>query len=264
MSKDTSKAAQDGAETKSRVAVPWNPWLGLLFVLLLYYASQIVGGTLLSLYPILRHWSHAEAMDWVQNSPWAQFSFVVLVEAVTVGAVYLFVKRYGKSLASIGLKRPRWADLAYGLAALPAYFIIYLFAVNLATHLFSGFDVNQQQQIGFDGTQGGLPLILAFISLVVLPPLAEEIMVRGFLYSSLKKAMPVIYAVILTSVLFAVAHLPEGGASGPLYIAALDTFILSLVLIYLREITGSLWASITLHAAKNFVAFYTLFILHIR
>lgn len=264
MSKDISKAPKGGAETKSKSVVPWNPWLGLLFVLLLYYASQVVGGTLLSIYPVLQHWTHAEALDWLQNSAWAQFIFVVIVEAITVGAVYLFVKRYGRSLASIGLKRPRWSDLAYGLAALPVYFIIYLFAVNIATYLFSGFDVNQQQQIGFNSTQGGVPLTLAFISLVVLPPLAEEIMVRGFLYSSLKKAMPMIYAVILTSVLFAAAHLPEGGSSGPLYVAALDTFILSLVLIYLREATGSLWASITLHAAKNFVAFYTLFILHVH
>jgi len=58
--------------------------------------------------------------------------------------------------------------------------------------------------------------------------------------------------------------LPEGGAAGPLYIAALDTFILSLVLIYLREKTGSLWASITLHAVKNGVAFMALFVLHPR
>ncbi len=111
---------------------------------------------------------------------------------------------------------------------------------------------------------GSGPLILTFISLVILPPLAEEIMVRGFLYSSLKKAMPVAWAVIATSAIFAAAHLPEGGAAGPLYIAALDTFVLSLVLIYLREKTGSLWSSITLHMIKNGVAFVALFILHVR
>ena len=44
----------------------------------------------------------------------------------------------------------------------------------------------------------------------------------------------------------------------------LDTFILSLVLIYLREKTGGLWASITLHAFKNGVAFVALFALHIK
>jgi hypothetical protein len=105
---------------------------------------------------------------------------------------------------------------------------------------------------------------MTFISLVVLPPIVEEIMVRGFLYSTLKKAMPTVAAVLLTSAIFASAHLPEGGAAGPLYIAALDTFVLSLVLIYLREKTGSLWASITLHAAKNGVAFTVLFVLHIK
>ncbi len=111
---------------------------------------------------------------------------------------------------------------------------------------------------------GQAALALTFISLVILPPLAEEIMVRGFLYSTLKKAMRPIGAVILTSALFAAAHLPEGGAAGPLYIAALDTFILSLVLIYLREKTGGLWASITLHASKNGIAFLLLFVLHIK
>jgi membrane protease YdiL (CAAX protease family) len=89
-------------------------------------------------------------------------------------------------------------------------------------------------------------------------------MVRGFLYSTLKKALPTAGAVILTSLLFAGAHLPEGGAAGPLYIAALDTFVLSLILIYLREKTGSLWASITLHACKNGVAFLALFVFHAR
>jgi hypothetical protein len=88
-------------------------------------------------------------------------------------------------------------------------------------------------------------------------------MVRGFLYSSLKKALPVVWAVVLTSGIFAIAHLSGGGATGPLYIAALDTFVLSLVLIYLREKTGGLWASITLHAIKNGIAFMALFVFHL-
>lgn len=89
-------------------------------------------------------------------------------------------------------------------------------------------------------------------------------MVRGFLYTTLKKALKPIWAVLLTSALFAAAHLSEGGSSGLLWIGALDTFVLSLVLIYLREKTGGLWASITLHAIKNGIAFVTLFLLHGR
>ena len=70
-------------------------------------------------------------------------------------------------------------------------------------------------------------------------------------------------AVIGTSLLFAAGHLAEGGSAGLLYIAAIDTFSLSLVLIYLREKTDGLWASMTLHALKNGIAFVALFALHL-
>ena len=144
---------------------------------------------------------------------------------------------------------------------MPVYYVLYLLTVGLVSHFVPSLNVNQHQDIGFTNVHGFAPLLFTFISLVILPPITEEIMVRGFLYSSLKKGMPTIAAVIVTSAIFASAHLPEGGAAGPLYIAALDTFVLSLVLIFLREKTGSLWASITLHAFKNGVAFVALFVL---
>jgi membrane protease YdiL (CAAX protease family) len=167
-------------------------------------------------------------------------------------------------LAAIGLKKPRWSDLLHGLLAVPLYFLLYLIVVAVVSHFVPALNVDQKQEIGFDNVQGGAALVMTFISLVILPPLAEEIMVRGFLYSTLKKALPMIWAVILTSALFAAAHLSEGGSGGLLYIAALDTFVLSLILIYLREKTGSLWASITLHACKNGIAILALFLLHAR
>jgi len=45
-----------------------------------------------------------------------------------------------------------------------------------------------------------------------------------------------------------------------LWVAGIDTFILSLVLIYLREKTDSLYASIGLHMLKNTIAFLGLFV----
>jgi membrane protease YdiL (CAAX protease family) len=265
MSKDSSSsAAVSGQKPEAKASIPWNSWLGLLFIVLIYYASQILAGILLSVYPGLRHWSNSQALDWLNDSVGAQFVFILLAEACSIGAIYLFLKRYKLGFAAIGLKRPRWSDLFHGFLAVPVYFILYLLTVGIVSHFVPSLNVNQQQEIGFSSVQGALPLILTFISLVILPPLAEEIMVRGFLYSTLKKAMPAIAAVVLTSLLFAGAHLPEGGAAGPLYIAALDTFVLSLVLIYLREKTGSLWASITLHAIKNGVAFLALFVFHAR
>lgn len=267
MSSASSKLqpATASAKTTSIVArVPWNPWGGAAFVLLLFLGSQILASVAVELYPLFKHWSNQQTTTWLNNSVPAQFTYIFLAEALVVGAVYLFVRHYKKSLPIIGLRRPRWSDPAYGLAAVLPYFVLYLLTVGVVSSLVSGLNVNQQQQLGFNNVHGGLDLVLTFISLVILPPIAEEIMVRGFLYSSLKKALPTVWAVLLTSALFAAAHLPEGGAAGPLWIAALDTFVLSLVLIYLREKTGGLWASMTLHAIKNGIAFTALFALHAR
>lgn len=262
---DVPLAPETGPATTGRSPkVPWNPWWALLFAVVVFYGAQFAAGAVVTVYPWLKHWSSAQATDWLNNSVGAQFAFILLAEALTVGAIYYFLKRYKLGLSAIGLKRPRWRDLAYGLSAVLPYYLLYLLTVGVVGHFVTGLNVNQQQQIGFADVHGSVPLVLTFISLVILPPIAEEIMVRGFLYSSLKKALPLVWAVIGTSAIFAIAHLPEGGSAGPLYIAALDTFVLSLVLIYLREKTGSLWASITLHAIKNGIAFVALFAFHLR
>jgi hypothetical protein len=244
--------------------VPWNPGLAVLLVIVVYLASQFIAGLLVSLYPLSGHWSHARTFNWINNSVGAQFVYILLAETIVVGTVYWFLRLYRQDFGIIGLKRPRWRDPAYGLAALPLYFALYLSTVSVVSHFVPGLNVNEQQQLGFNDVSGAGPLVLTFISLVALPPLAEEILVRGFLYSSLKKAFPPLLAVIATSVIFAAPHLAEGGSAGLLYIAGLDTFVLSLVLIYLREKTGSLWASITLHALKNGIAFTALFAFHLK
>jgi len=252
--------------TTSRIArVPWNPVVGVIFLVLVFFLSQGFAEIPLSIYVSLKHWSTAAANDWLSNSVPAQFAFILLVEVLCIGAIYLFVRKfYNKPLSLIGLKRPTWMDPLYGLAMVVPYFVLYGLTVGVASYLLPSLNVEQHQDIGFTSVHGTGPLVLTFISLVVLPPLAEEIMVRGFLYSTLKKSMKTIWAVLLTSALFAIAHLGEGGSGGLLWIGALDTFVLSLALIYLREKTGSLWASITLHAIKNGIAYVSLFLAHSR
>ncbi len=240
----------------------WDPWFSVLSVLLIYFLAQAIAWAVIYIYPLARGWSELKGTSWLSNSAIAQFLYFFLATGLTLGAMYGYVRLFRIKLATIGLRRPRWSDLLYGLIAVPFYFILYLLSVALISHLFPGFDVNQKQQLGFDTVHGSVQLALTFISLVLLPPILEEIMVRGLLYTSLKKALPMAGAVLLTSAIFASAHLPEGGTTGPLYVAALDTFVLSIVLIYLREKTNGLWSSMTLHALKNGIAFTVLFVFH--
>jgi membrane protease YdiL (CAAX protease family) len=264
-----SPPASQIAETRPHVAptVPWHPLLGLVYTLLVFFCSQVAAALILlvgsQLYLGATGRPDAKATELFDMSVSGQFAYILLAEALAVGATLGFVRAYRTKLSAIGLRRPRWSDLGYGLLCAPAYFLVYLVVAAALSQLIPGLDLNQEQEIGFDNISGKLQLAMAFVSLVILPPIAEEIMMRGFLYSSLKKGLKLFWAVILTSIIFAIAHLPTGGAGGPLYIAAVDTFILSLFLIYLREKTGGLWSSMVLHGLKNAVAFTALFVLKV-
>lgn len=269
MSNDSSNhemlVQSSNLEVKSKISnVPWNPLWAVVFIIVLFYFSQYLGVIVVSLYPWINHWSAVQANDWYSNSIFAQFIYLLIVESVMLGSIYIFLKKFKSNFSLIGLKKPRWSDLGLGILVMPLYYALFAGAIFIVSRIFHGFDVNQTQNIGFSGAHNLAQLSVTFISLVVLAPLVEEIMVRGFLYSTFRKIIPKVAAVLVTSLIFAAAHLPEGGASGPLYIAALDTFILSLVLIQLRERTGSLWASITLHGIKNGIAFLALFILNVH
>lgn len=139
------------------------------------------------------------------------------------------------------------------------YFIgvIALFSIVDALQLI---DTQQEQQLGFENTKGAY-LVLAFISLVIFPPIIEELLFRGYLFHKTKVHSSFAVATVITSVLFAAAHL-EFGTGAPLnWAAALDTLLLSVVLCYVTFKTKSLWPAIVIHMAKNALAFVTLFVL---
>jgi membrane protease YdiL (CAAX protease family) len=114
---------------------------------------------------------------------------------------------------------------------------------------------NEQQNLGFNNINTSTQNLLAFISLVALPPLGEEVLVRGYLYSGLRMVWRFWPALLVTSLLFGAAHL-EFGAGGPLvWAAAIDTLLLSIVLCFLRERTGALYAGMAVHLLNNLIAF---------
>lgn len=242
--------------------IPWNPWVAVAFVVVVYFLSQVIAAIALSLYTSAQHWTTAQSNDWLSSSIYAQFFYTLIAEGLVIVAMYQFLRLYKRGWKAIGFRKPKWSDLGMGLLLAPLYYISYLVIVTVAGLLVPSLNVDQQQQLGFNPI-GTWQLALTFISLVLLPPLVEETLMRGYLYTSLKKGLPQLAAALVTSVIFASAHLQAGSGAPLLWVAAIDTFVLSLFLIWLREKTGSLWASITLHALKNSVAFLSLFIFHL-
>lgn len=217
-------------------------WVSLVFIIVQFIVVglvkllAVVGVTLALTTPVLL----------ALNTLIYALSFVVVVSAP------LLVKgsKQWPKLEFFGLQRlASWSDIGLALLGVIPYIVLSLFFVQLAT-LFPGFDAMQKQAIGFTGSDRNNAM-LAFIALVVVAPLAEEVLFRGYLFSKLRSNVGVITAIILTSITFAALHMQWN--------VAMDTLALSLVLCTLRVVTGSIWAGVILHMIKNSIAFFVLF-----
>lgn len=244
---------------KQHTGVNWDGYDAVLVTIGVYLLAQFFAGLLFSLVLIVQG-NLSQLSETLQTSVAGQFFYILIVEVLTLGSLHYLLKLRGNGLRMLGLNKPTWKDAGWVLIGFGIYLPLLLVAMQLVQVFIPSIDLNQQQQIGFDDVSTGLQLSMVFVSLVVLPPITEEILTRGFLYLGLKKSMKKIYAALITSVLFAIVHLQFGSNAPLLWSAAIDTFILSGVLIYIRDVTGKLWAPIGLHMLKNFIAFLALFV----
>ncbi len=181
----------------------------------------------------------------------AAFIYVVTIGLV-IGLPWL-IRKQRTTKADIGLQGlPFWKDILMAPAGLVIYIVLSTILTIVATVLIPGFDVTQPQDTGFTGITKQYEFILAFMTLVVIAPIAEEVLFRGYLFGKLRKYVPVWVAILVTSIFFGALH----GA----WNVAVDTFALSVILCLLRLSTNSLWAPILLHMIKNGIAFFALFV----
>jgi membrane protease YdiL (CAAX protease family) len=252
----------DNAETPTKHrGLGYGPVAAVLVAVGVYFASQLFVAIMISLVGGgLLGWDRTRLENFLTDSVYAQFAALVAVEAITLWLIWQFLRARRVALGQIGLVGPRVRDVGYSLVGYFVYFASFVATSIFAKILVPGLNLDQEQEIGFSRNTSGTALVFVFASLVVLPPIAEEIVARGFLYTGLRGRLPKITAAIITSILFAAAHLQWGSGNALLWVAALDTFVLSMILVYLREKTGSLWPSIGVHMLKNCLAFTLLFI----
>lgn len=173
---------------------------------------------------------------------------------------WFFRKSSRVDLQALGLSARRWAEqiqagVVAALIATPAVYFVQFMAV----HVFSpeSHPVEKMMKDHFSPSTA----ILAFISAVMLAPIAEETLFRGVLQgwlwrvfrnpfkpidelatNDLNEVCPP--AVVLTSALFAALHIAQWPAPIPLFF-----FAMIVGLVYQR--TGSLLTAITMHAVFN-------------
>ena len=127
-------------------------------------------------------------------------------------------------------------------------FVIMPIHVVVTTLVFP--DAAQQEVITmFDGASNSKIFLLAF-TISILTPFAEEFLFRGFILGALLKRYTVNQSIVISSIIFAIAHEP---------IAMFLAFGGGLLYAWLRVKTGSIFPSMIAHAIWN--GFITLVVL---
>jgi membrane protease YdiL (CAAX protease family) len=88
--------------------------------------------------------------------------------------------------------------------------------------------------------------VAAFLSVVIVGPIVEEILFRGLIYGALEKRLRVSGAILVSSFLFALVHLQV--------VYFIPIFCLGLVLGWARWKANSLGLPILIHVLNNGVA----------
>ncbi len=220
-------------------------WVILSFVIAIYGGGVLIVGVaqLLGLQSAL-------------NGTTGLLTLQTLVYVIMLILLVAPLRLYRKNLVTrkdLGVQRElRWRDIGLGLAGYVIYFLSLIAVTVVLTKFVPAYNATETQELGFTSLLGTERLV-AFFVFVVVAPVVEELIMRGFLFGKLRQAhMPYWPAAILVSLLFGFAH--------GQWNVAVDTFLLSMVACYLREKTGTIWPGVIIHITKNMVAYMFLFV----
>jgi uncharacterized protein len=172
----------------------------------------------------------------------------IVFQLLLMGMVAAFVLWRVKLTAWLGLRWKMW-PLAFAIAPVTVFFMWCLMG---ALH-FTGWNGWLEKSLGIESMQEAVKLlqeakdplvvILMAVAAVIVAPLAEEVVFRGYLYPAAKRFCGPVGAILFSSLVFAAAH---GNV-----VALLPLFTLAVILCFLYELTGSIWACISVHFLFN-------------
>ena len=175
-------------------------------------------------------------------------------------------RKYPKKLSLLEIKKSDWAvggwltwqQLLLGVAAFIAAMILMVVVLALIGQIVPGFNIEQAQEIGVDprAIYNRTEMLAVFALFVIIAPISEELIFRGYLYGKLRQMTSIVTSVIITSLLFGLAHLQPN--------VAVATFVMSVVMCLCREATQSIYPAIIVHILKNGIAFALLFIMQVN
>lgn len=247
--------------SEARAAVPYGP-LGLVLSLVVWVLLTAVicgffGAVLALADAALFGWSHmSAAIQTLRTGGGAQsstglptfvYAFAIALYAAMAAAILSLARFRGgadwRRLVAWRVEWPWWCDRLYWLLVVGA--IVYGAA---ASALLSKFYPPSNQWLVLP--QGLTAALLVFCVAVLAAPLAEELLFRGWIFTSLRSRFGSTASIVVSALLFALAHYERT------HLYALAVLPVGLILGIVRERTGTMWATAVLHVLYNFSAWF--------
>ncbi len=183
----------------------------------------------------------------------AAVTLIVAVSTpVEVALLALFARRTGASAAAyLGLIWPKRGEVVFGVAAVVAMIV----AGDVLSWLLGRSLVTPFQLDIYTTASAGGWLLWLWLAIVVLTPLGEEILFRGFLFRGwMQKPSDAWPVIVITSLLWALIHVQYDW-----YVIG-QIFIFGVLLGWTRWATGSVILTIILHSIINVEGMFETFV----
>lgn len=230
--------------------VPW----GIVAALIVYVAAWLVLPTLLAvivgLLSPFAPLAKQLADGLINNDVVANLIFYIATAVAGLGLVWLYLRRNNVGWQMVGWRKFSWRQALIYLIIIAVLFLIGIgLLLALVALLVPGFNADQSQTNEFTGQTIAHPLV-TLLALVVIPPIIEETVFRGFIFPAFAKKLGTIWGAVISSILFGFAHL-QGNVS-------VYTFVLGLLLCFMYVRLKSIFPGMALHMLNNYLAFIAL------
>ncbi len=199
----------------------------------------------------------------VPGDPYTGISAAALTALINLAMLELIIrtkKREAISDQAIGTIMPdskRWF-----VSAILTYFGL-MFLMGIVTVLLQIQPSEELKNASRDlitQNRAFISFAITFLSIVVIAPICEEIVFRGFLYGWLRQRFSMDVAVVISSLTFGFVHFQYLGLDREsVFIAMFFVCGLGFFAARLREKSGSLYPSIVLHGFSNLMVFWNLY-----
>lgn len=253
-----SPAKGEVAEGNEEEKLPWGPWWSLLWggvVLCIWVVAQTLFFGVFAAAESIKGEGHGLQDTAARLTKDGDLMGPLAFAAAVVGciAVIMVVRAKGVTLATgMALCAPKW----WVWLVLPFAMLALMAILNLAVMPFQGENA-LEDKAGIVGMIRETDfLILLLLGVAVGAPFFEEFLFRGLLHEGLKQSFLGVWgSAIVTALVFSLIHRQYQDLSAFLFL-----FLLGVAFVAARELTGSLWVPIAMHAIQNALATIPMFL----